>query len=443
MDQIGGTVAAAQPLDSAASNSKEEVASGGADGSSKRQSLEGEGDGAPGGDGEAVARADIEGLPATTTTAAADVDAEEMGGEAMHRWLMNSAMNRINVTTSSYNDRIHVNARDVKAENLTVILNGKELLKESSLTLNWGRRYGLIGPNGCGKSILMTMLGLRMLPMPGNMDVYHVQGEVDPSDLTALQAVLAVDTERKRLEEAAASMEADITGEDTPEQEELNARLCEVYENLEEMGAETAEARASLILFGLGFDAAMQAKTCKEFSGGWRMRVALARALFLNPSLLLLDEPTNHLDMEAVVYLEKHLAKHNKILLMVSHSQDFMNGVCTNIIRFHKKKLEVYGGNYNTYIETRKEKEEAQMKLYDKQQGEIAHIKDFVNRFGHGTRKMAQQAQSREKVLRKMEDEGLTEKVRFCCAAPFSRRDRIPSACVYVRLGVTPSVFRV
>lgn len=321
-------------------------------------------------------------------------------------------MERINLTTSTYQEKIHPNAKDVKVENLTIILNGKVMMQEGSLVLNWGQRYGLIGPNGCGKSILMTLIGRRMLPLPANMDCYHVVSEVDPTDLTALEAVLQVDTERKRLEEAAAAMEELVTGEDTPEQEELNQRLCEVYEALEEMGADTAEARASQILFGLGFDSRMQHKKCKEFSGGWRMRVSLARALFLNPSLLLLDEPTNHLDMEAVVWLEKYLAKFKKILLMVSHSQDFMNNVCTNIIRMHKKQLDYFGGNYDTYVQTRAEKEEAQMKAWEKQQEEIAHIKDFVARFGHGTRKMAQQAQSREKVLRKMEDAGLTEKVR-------------------------------
>ena len=113
---------------------------------------------------------------------------------------------------------------------------------------------------------------------------------------------MSVDVERKALEAAAAQIEGELTGEDTPEQEMLNERLCEVYERLDDMGASTAEMRASQLLFGLGFDAKMQQKRCRDFSGGWRMRVALARALFLGPSLLLLDEPTNHLDMEAVVW---------------------------------------------------------------------------------------------------------------------------------------------
>lgn len=250
-----------------------------------------------------------------------------------------------------------------------------------------------------------------MVPLPAHMDCYHLSGEVEPSELTALQAVMAVDEERRELELAVTELEALITGEDTPEQEELNERLGDIYQRLEEMDASTAEARASHILFGLGFTHEMQQKMCKDFSGGWRMRVALARALFLSPSFLLLDEPTNHLDMEAVVWLEKYLAKFNKILLMVSHSQDFMNNVCTNIIRMHKKKLDYYGGNYDTYVQTRAEKEENQMRRFEWEQEQISNMKEFINRFGHGTRKMAQQAQSREKLLRKMMDSGLTEKV--------------------------------
>jgi ATP-binding cassette subfamily F protein 2 len=155
----------------------------------------------------------------------------------------------------------------------------------------------------------------------------------------------------------------------------------------------------------------MQAKKTREFSGGWRMRIALARALFVSPSLLLLDEPTNHLDMEAVVWLERYLSGFKKILLLVSHSQDFMNNVCTNIVRVHQKGLQEYGGNYDTYIQTRAELEEAQTKRYEWEQDRVAAVTSFVQKYGHGTRKMAQQAQSREKVLKKMVEAGLTEAV--------------------------------
>lgn len=223
---------------------------------------------------------------------------------------------------------------------------------------------------------------------------------------------MAVDVERKRLQDMSEALEALLTGEDNAEQDEINQRLFDVYDRLDSLGADTAEAKASLILHGLGFTTATMGKKCKDFSGGWRMRIALARALFVHPSVLLLDEPTSHLDMEAVVWLENYLSTYAGALLLVSHSQDFMNNVCTDICRMHKKKLEYYGGNYDTYVATRSEREENQMKIYTKQQKDIAEIKDFVARFGHGTKKMAQQAQSREKLLAKvLESDSIVEKV--------------------------------
>merc|ERR1719447_1036887 len=150
---------------------------------------------------------------------------------------------------------------------------------------------------------------------------------------------------------------------------------------------------------GLQFTPAMQNKKCKDFSGGWRMRVALARALFLKPHLLLLDEPTNHLDLEACVWLEEELKTYPTILLIVSHSQDFLNGVCTSIMHMDLRKLKIYGGNYDQFIKTRGE------------QVEISHMKEYIARFGHGSAKLARQAQSKEKTLAKMVADGLTQKV--------------------------------
>lgn len=177
------------------------------------------------------------------------------------------------------------------------------------------------------------------------------------------------------------------------------------------MDSNTAEKRAAEILHGLGFNKKMQAKMTRDFSGGWRMRIALARALFMNPTILLLDEPTNHLDLEACVWLEEILKKFDRILVVVSHSQDFLNGVCTNIIHMQDKKLKFYSGNYDQYTQTRSELEENQMKQYRWEQEQISAMKEYIARFGHGSAKLARQAQSKEKTLAKMERGGLTEKV--------------------------------
>jgi len=141
------------------------------------------------------------------------------------------------------------------------------------------------------------------------------------------------------------------------------------------------------------------------------MRIALAKALFVLPTMLLLDEPTNHLDLEACVWVEEYLKNYNRILVLISHSQDFLNNVCTNIIQLSNRRLLYYTGNYDSYIKARAEKEENQMKLYNWEQDQISHMKEYIARFGHGSAKLAKQAQSKEKTLEKMKEKGLTEKV--------------------------------
>nr|AAS77222.1 ATP-binding cassette transporter [Pteris vittata] len=297
----------------------------------------------------------------------------------------------------------HPQSRDIHIESLTVTFHGHDLIVDSSLELNYRRRYGLLGLNGCGKSTLLSAIGCRELPIPEHMDIYHLTREIEATDLTSLQAVVNVDEERIKLEKEAEMLAAQDDGGG-----EVLERL---YERLEAMDAATAEKRAAEILYGLGFNKSMQQKKTRDFSGGWRMRIALARALFMNPTILLLDEPTNHLDLEACVWLEETLKKFDRILVVVSHSQDFLNGICTNIIHMQSKKLKFYTGNYDQYVQTREELEENQMKQYKWEQEQIANMKEYIARFGHGSAKLARQAQSKEKTLAKMERGGLTERV--------------------------------
>jgi ATP-binding cassette subfamily F protein 2 len=176
------------------------------------------------------------------------------------------------------------------------------------------------------------------------------------------------------------------------------------------MDPSTFHTRASLILTGLGFNKRTINKKTKDMSGGWRMRVALAKALFVKPSLLLLDDPTAHLDLEACVWLEEYLKKWDNTLVLVSHSQDFLNGVCTNMIDMRQKKLMYYGGNYDSYVKTRSEQEVNQMKAYEKQQDEIKHIKKFIASAGTYAN-LVRQAKSRQKILDKMEADGFIQPV--------------------------------
>ena len=213
--------------------------------------------------------------------------------------------------------------------------------------MNWGTRYGLVGRNGCGKSTLMKMIKERDIPVPDHMLIHLCDSEVEPSEQTAMECALSADKERVKLLE----MLEEQTSIDMPDMnilDYINNRLIEI-------DSDTAEARAAEILSGLGFDRNMQNKLVKDYSGGWRMRIAIAQALLLKPDVLLLDEPTNHLDLESCLWLEDHLSKWDKILLVVSHAQDFLNGVCTKIIHFAKEKMSYYGGNYDQFIQTREE----------------------------------------------------------------------------------------
>lgn len=304
----------------------------------------------------------------------------------------------------------HANARDINVGGVTVTFHGKPLVEDTELVINYGNRYGFIGPNGSGKSTIMKAISARAIPIPDSLDIYFLDQEYPATEITALEAVMESNDEVQKLEKKAEMLNDAMAEADDDQQAEIQATLESIYERLDALDANAAEARATSILHGLGFTNQMQHMMTKEFSGGWRMRVALARALFLQPACLFLDEPTNHLDMDAVLWLEEYLANWDRILFFVCHSQDFMNNVCTHIVRLDQtyKRLRYYAGNYDTYVQTRRDQDMVQMRQYEAEQKDIAEIKEFIARFGHGTAKMVKQAQSREKLLQKKLQEGLT-----------------------------------
>jgi len=303
-----------------------------------------------------------------------------------------------------------IRARDIKINAFSLALHGRTLVEDTQIELNHGARYGLVGSNGCGKSSFLQCLAAREVPIPEHFDVYLLAHEAPPGEETALEYVInSAKDEVTRLE----AMVDTVLVNEGPESE----ALAELYERLEELEPSTFETRASTILVGLGFSPAGAKlseggstinKLTKDMSGGWRMRVALAKALFLSPSILLLDEPTNHLDLGACVWLEEYLSTYPKILIVISHSQDFLNGVCTHTMVMQQGKLRYWSGNYDSYVSTRAEQEKNTIKLYQKQQKEIVEIKEFIASCGTFAN-LVRQAQSRQKILDKMEAAGLIE----------------------------------
>ncbi|RDL40475.1 putative ABC transporter ATP-binding protein ARB1 [Venustampulla echinocandica] len=294
-------------------------------------------------------------------------------------------------------------SRDVKMTSISLVFHGRVLITDTTLELTYGKRYGLLGENGCGKSTFLKSLAKREFPIPDHIDIYLLNEGAPPSELGALEWVVReAENEMDRLDKQAEQ----ILEDDGPE----SPVLMDLYERMETMDPSTFATRASLILTGLGFNKKTITKKTKDMSGGWRMRVALAKALFVKPSLLLLDDPTAHLDLEACVWLEEYLKKWDRTLVLVSHSMDFLNGVCTTMIDMRDRKLMYYGGNYDSYSKTRNEQETNQMKAYHKQQDEIVHIKKFIASAGTYAN-LVRQAKSRQKILDKMEADGFIQPV--------------------------------
>mmetsp|Transcript_106346 Transcript_106346/g.167922 ORF Transcript_106346/g.167922 Transcript_106346/m.167922 type:complete len:611 (+) Transcript_106346:70-1902(+) len=295
-------------------------------------------------------------------------------------------------------------AMDVKIEQFSMSVYGKEFVCDTKLELNFGRRYGLIGANGSGKSTMLAAIAAREVPIPKHIDIWFLDTEAKPEEITAIEAVVnVVAKEHERLE----ALSLKLLEEDPEKNADM---LTMIGDKLDKMDPETFEARACELLHGLGFTEVMMRKFTKDMSGGWRMRVALAQALFVEPMLLVLDEPTNHLDLGACVWLEEYLKNYPNTLLFTSHSEDFLNGVCTNIMQLTQKgTLVVWGGNYDAYHKTRTEIEKNQLTKYKKEQDDIKHLEEFIRSCGTYAN-LRVQAESKQKIIDKMKEAGLTEK---------------------------------
>ncbi len=268
------------------------------------------------------------------------------------------------------------------------------LFDRASAAISDGWKVGLVGRNGAGKSTLLRLIQGEIeadggdIGMTGRTRVGSVPQDPPGGDITVLNAVLAADVERTAL------LAEDETCHD-------GLRLAEIHARLDEIGAASAPARAASILHGLGFDNEAQTRPCGEFSGGWRMRVALAGTLFSNPDLLILDEPSNHLDIEAMLWLTEHLRRFRHTLLMVSHDRDLLNDVCDHIVHIDQQKLVTYNGNYDRFERTRAERLEHDASQQAKIAAQRKHMQAFVDRFKAKASK-ARQAQSRIKMIEKL-----------------------------------------
>uniref|UniRef100_A0AAZ3RJQ7 ABC transporter domain-containing protein n=1 Tax=Oncorhynchus tshawytscha TaxID=74940 RepID=A0AAZ3RJQ7_ONCTS len=260
---------------------------------------------------------------------------------------------------------------DIRIENFDVSFGERSLLQGAELSLSTGRRYGLIGRNGLGKTTLLKMLASRSLRVPAHITILHVEQEVAGDDTGALQSVLESDTVREGLLTEERLLNARIANGTAEGMETV--RLSEIYAKLEEIEADKAPARASIILCGLGFSPKMQTLTTKEFSGGWRMRLALARALFTWQTTI----------------------------LVVSHDRNFLNAVVTDIIHLHSQRLESYRGDYENFVKTKEDRLKNQQREYEAQFQYREHIQVFIDRFRYNANRAAQ-VQSKLKLLEKL-----------------------------------------
>ncbi len=282
----------------------------------------------------------------------------------------------------------------LRITDLTYRLADRTLLDKASLTLPDGAKMGLVGRNGTGKTTLFRLIVGDTAPesgeidMPKGMTLGRVAQEAPGGPDRLIDWVLAADAER-------ASLMAEAETATDPH------RIAEIHTRLVDIDAHAAEARAATILAGLGFDNTAQQRPCSDFSGGWRMRVALAAVLFCEPDLLLLDEPTNYLDLEGTLWLQTYLARYPKTVLLISHDRDLLNSAVEGIIHLEQATLTAYRGGYDQFERQRQEKLILQQKAREKQEAARAHLQAFVDRFRAKASK-ARQAQSRLKMLERM-----------------------------------------
>jgi len=280
-------------------------------------------------------------------------------------------------------------------DNIIVRIAGREILDGASATLPAGRRIGLVGRNGAGKSTLLKVILGQLatdqgeITWPKDWRIGAVAQEAPSGPITLIETVLAADKERTNLLARA-------------EHESDPHTLGDIHARLEAIDAYSAPARGASILAGLGFPAEDQIRPCSEFSGGWRMRVALAAILFSAPDLLLLDEPTNYLDLEGVLWLEDYLKRYRGSVIVVSHDRDLLNNVTEFILHLEYQKLTLYSGNYDTFVTTRAMRRANDMAFAKKQDAARKHMQAFVDRFKAKASK-ARQAQSRMKMLERLQ----------------------------------------
>ncbi|KAF6766421.1 P-loop containing nucleoside triphosphate hydrolase protein [Ephemerocybe angulata] len=295
-------------------------------------------------------------------------------------------------------------SKDVHLPSIDVNFGSNRILSGANAT-------GLIGRNGIGKSTLLRHIAMREVPIPAHITILFVEQEIVGDDTLAIDSVLKADVWRDHLLKEQAALDAkllelDSEGDDKrfeDAREEYSSRLAEVHQQLADMDAGSAPARAAALLAGLGFDEQDQQRPTRSFSGGWRMRLALARALFVKPALLLLDEPSNHIDLNALAWLEDYLQTWPGTILVVSHDRAFLDAVATDIIHQHSGRLDYYKGNFTQFYSTKSERDRNLQKEYETQMDYRKHLQAFIDRWRYNANRAAQ-AQMKIKILEKLPD---------------------------------------